>query len=820
MDTKLSTNRKFKKMFLNILSIVVVLAMAFPATTVVSAASGSPFLGQWQATDVDGSDMRMAIAGRPSGPFQITWTDNYFSRCNGEAGIIRGTAWLDENDPNLLDADLELECFTTDDTLSFQVTFRYHPVTNTLSVKWSYREITIWHRPGRPQAPPPTLNLRVNYGDNWVESFYEGGHTAWVTVTEADGVTVKAAAEVTTAPRDEWGGETGFQTRPEDWVPAQPDIQPNDWVFGWVDNGASAQVQIGEIRGAVHLADDFIDGNISAPWFTDVVQVECLDWGSGHEPPLGNYDAGFKSANGEDPYACSWEAWDIQPYQNVGVGYSGPDGNWVATYFYARNPRIVASEAGDWFWMTEFNVGTLDLFLYESADEGAALLWSGTAEVTDTLGITFVGSEVHGQDMVPGNYLVVSDGANSKGLVLETITVDVFDTENEFMSGTAPLGRDVVAAAGPQEWQERITVSADSQTGAWEADFKTIGFDITEDMRGWSSAAIYDEDGDANEGSTPPPPPSTPVILNWLDWDVVEGNGWQIGDTVTLKIGTYINSALVVPSSWDPSYGYVRFDVGAEGHDLKIGDYVVMTDGSNTKYILIPPLAVTDYNLGARMVSGVYNPRLGFWIGVNGIEPTDIAFDGNSWVATFDKLDPNMWGDVVQTDADGDDVRATIHTPNPNLYALPDENKIYAQAWTAGFQLDLKIYDSNGNEVHSDSQMVKPPSAVPWTVVVFDYGDLSAGQRIVLNQRGYERELLVSSLMVTGFDLASHQVIGIGDPDAKIFIRINGEDVWGEVGEDGNWVISHPQLISGVWGEAIQPDGFDGDETRDGFQAP
>jgi len=490
-------------MLVRTMYILVTLAVVLSISTVAYAGPPSPFLGHWEAADVDGSDMGLTIGGRPMGPFQITWTDDYISFCDGEAGILRGTGWLNEGDPNLLEADVHLECFTTGDTLDIHVTFRYHPFTNTLSTGWGFGPVTIWHRPGGGQVEEPTaLGLRVNYGHDWVESFYEGGHTAWITVTDGDG-NLKSTAELVTEPKDFWGGETGFQTTPEDWSPGPPDIQPYDWVYGWVDNGASAQLQIGEVNGAVHLADDYIEGTIYAPWFSNELEVDCHSWGAPLPEEILKYDTVLP--NGEDTYLCSWaDEWDIQPYQDIGVGYSGPDGHWVANAIIPPNPRIVASEAGDWFWVTEFYPGLLDLFIYESADEGAALLWSGQQEAVDLWGITSVGYDLHGQDLEPGNYLVVSDGVNEKGLVLQPISVTMFDTQYEFMAGFAPPGSEVWAAAGPQDWQERIMVMADPVSGEWFANFADIGFDITEDMQPWSYAHIYDGDGDANEGGVPP----------------------------------------------------------------------------------------------------------------------------------------------------------------------------------------------------------------------------------------------------------------------------------------------------------------------------
>jgi hypothetical protein len=183
----------------------------------------------------------------------------------------------------------------------------------------------------------PRLDLRVNYGHDWVESFFPADHTVVITVTDADG-NPKATAEVFTAPRPEWEGAEGFQTTPEGWDPGQPDIQPGDWVLAEVTSGPysaqDAAVQIGDISGAIDLDADSISGAINASWFPqdEEIFVECHPWGAG-----GPMDMKFDSVkpNGSDTYNCSWLGeWDIQFGQDVGVGYFGPDGHWVANAFF------------------------------------------------------------------------------------------------------------------------------------------------------------------------------------------------------------------------------------------------------------------------------------------------------------------------------------------------------------------------------------------------------------------------------------------------------------------------------------------------------
>ena len=188
------------------------------------------------------------------------------------------------------------------------------------------------------KGEPSLLFLRVNYGHDWVESFYEAGHQVDLVVTEADGTTVKATATVVTEAKDFWDGGTGFQTVADDWSPTPPDLQPYDWVFAQVDNGVSVQVQLGDIQGAVDIWGDSVTGTIEAAGIEGPVPVECLDWGSGGGPF--NKDGGTVEPNGGDPYNCSWDPeteWDLQAFQDVGVGYVTPDGHWVANAFHAEH---------------------------------------------------------------------------------------------------------------------------------------------------------------------------------------------------------------------------------------------------------------------------------------------------------------------------------------------------------------------------------------------------------------------------------------------------------------------------------------------------
>jgi hypothetical protein len=315
-------------------------AILAAALTAQGAFAGppSPFVGQWQGLDVDGSEIRLTIGGPAEGPFQITWTEDYISFCDGGAGIMRGTGSLNETDPYLLEADLWVECFTAGAEKGIQLTFRYFAGTNVLSTTYYNGMKAVFRHPRQPKLAPAPLGLRVNYGHDWVEGFYESGHTVWLAVTESDGVTVKATAEVITEPKDFWDGGTGFQTNPEDWDPEPPDIEPYDWVYAWLDNGASAQAEIGEINGAIDLVADSIAGTVSAGWFAEELYINCDPWGL--DDPS-EYRESSVYPDGDDKFECSWaEVLDIRPGQEIGVWYYGPDGHAVANAFSTPHTRF------------------------------------------------------------------------------------------------------------------------------------------------------------------------------------------------------------------------------------------------------------------------------------------------------------------------------------------------------------------------------------------------------------------------------------------------------------------------------------------------
>lgn len=94
-------------------------------------AGRSGFAGPWEATDIDGSHLRLMITGRAAN-LRLIWLDDYWSICDGGPGIGLGTGSVDSSDPNVFHAEVSFYCGATLwDTLTMD--FTYDPSTRTMT---------------------------------------------------------------------------------------------------------------------------------------------------------------------------------------------------------------------------------------------------------------------------------------------------------------------------------------------------------------------------------------------------------------------------------------------------------------------------------------------------------------------------------------------------------------------------------------------------------------------------------------------------------------------------------------------------------------
>ena len=186
-------------------------------------------------------------------------------------------------------------------------------------------------------GPAASVWVRVNYAHDWVEGNYEAGHTVWITATNSGG-TVKATAVLTTGAVPGWGGQTGFSTDWQGWIPSQPDIVPGDWVYVRVDDGSTSTVRVGTITGNLSVASDSIAGTITANWFTQTLNARCEVWAQNGPPGIDM----IVNPNSGGSYSCDFGAvgWDVLPGQNVAVLYFEPDYDQVINIFRGPAPNL------------------------------------------------------------------------------------------------------------------------------------------------------------------------------------------------------------------------------------------------------------------------------------------------------------------------------------------------------------------------------------------------------------------------------------------------------------------------------------------------
>ena len=197
--------------------------------------------------------------------------------------------------------------------------------------------------------------MQVFYGARAsVGGIYAPGHTFWITVTNsAGGVKATTTVGSTSGGAGGWWGPDGF--RPTwlggdccTWSPAEPDIQPGDWVLFQSDDGYQNQVRAGTIYGTVDVENDSVTGPIYAAWLNQTLDVWCYPGDVGG-PPL--WRPSSAEPDGLAPYFCQWrdptggqEPWDIQPDDEVLVSYWEPDGDHVYRVMLASEgvpvPRI------------------------------------------------------------------------------------------------------------------------------------------------------------------------------------------------------------------------------------------------------------------------------------------------------------------------------------------------------------------------------------------------------------------------------------------------------------------------------------------------
>jgi len=940
-----------RRMFIHL---SVVAAMGLAALGSAAPQGASPFVGEWQAVDADGGDMRLTIGGPPEGPLNITWTEGYFGYCEGGPGIARGQGWLSPDDPYFLEGELLLECFNSEiEPFVMRPGWQYDPGAETLTTHGGEDETdTVWHRPGQP-PPPPSWNVIARPADDAVDagSFPEGtpegivvsllvldddhntlryettatvmpdwdpgrvwvffdldmdltvGNHLWVydganarelvvtalEVTEVDlgsytvsgraepgsQVYVELSAGLTTVTADEdgnWVAGFGNSDLGQGWAAYQLDSDEDqtrvgfyvpiphfsvfpewEYVEGWDwpegitvtatlngEDGCTANGQSGHPawdppslfvsmtfpEGCDVATDEVVtltDGTTTLMHTVQslaITEVDALaDTVTGMADPNAQvhvwphgYDEVLVTADEDGAWMAAFST-DLVEGICGRSEIRGDGGNATAVDWCVPNPRLIAFPEAENVFGYGWPVGSaVNLSINATPDyTQTATVGPAPWDPNDVMAFFDFGGSY---DLKVGDVVTLSGSGMERTHTVQNLTITAVDAVSETVAGTANDGEVVhVWAHGHDESDMHVT----AVDGLWQADFDSVSFNLEAGMCGRAEIQV-----EPNSTAVDWCVAGTGDLYAVPDENRIWANGWIEGDEVNLTIfdpgggEVYSESRLVPPPSERP-WTEVLFE---SSFDLEAGQRIVIHQGGYERELLVSSIHVTGFDLGAQTIFGTGDSGAEFIVAIDGVD-VGATVDGDStWGVQHENLTGGVWGSAIQFDADGDSTRDIFAAPNPNFYAVLDENRIYANEWIAGAELGLTILDTDGGTVYSESRIVQPPTDVPWTLEIFEPGPaLQPGQRIVLDQGGYVRGLIVSSIRVTVFDLGAQTISGTGDSGAEFFVRIRGTDEWGIVGGDETWSVHHEELAGGVWGEAIQPDG-DGDATRDGFQAP
>ena len=388
----------------------------------------------------------------------------------------------------------------------------------------------------------------------------------------------------------------------------------------------------------------------------------------------------------------------------------------------ASNPFIAVSLTSHWIMANDFLPETLVAFsVYETKYDDVPILEFDL--YTDEFGNLGTQGWEFNWDPKPGNYVIATDGLNTKDLELEYITLDVFDPDNDLVSGHALPGREVGVGVGNENGEQWMNVLADESNGVWIADFTLEGFvfDITEDS--WAGGHVGDEDGDVTAAHNSGPPEPTAWFTAFPEQDVIEGWDWPLGTELHMLINDpatenpidYEQYETVGFAPWGSNQLWVWFEF-PEQYNLKPGDVVMLTDGVTERTHMVRNLSITWIAAKQNTLTGTSeaneNVTLWSWEDPQGLRLQTTANNVGAWRADFD----NVGFDLVL----GYHVRAEVWDESGNDTAVDwYVHPSYTGLWHA-----VDVYD-NSNMQMTISGVGNHQYQLTWTD---DYWSICGGR--------------------------------------------------------------------------------------------
>lgn len=476
------------------------------------------------------------------------------------------------------------------------------------------------------------------------------------------------------------------------------------------------------------------------------------------------------------------------------------------------NPFIAVSLTDHWISLSYFSPDTpVTISIYKSKGPSKPVVELNRS--TDASGNLFIPSWAYNWDLEPGNFVTATDGLTTKELLLEYLTLDVFDPANDLVSGSALAGRKVDVGVGNADGEQWLTVYADEVSAVWTADFKTEGFDLTADM--WAGGHVNDEDGDVTAAHNTGAP--KPQFVVFPEWEWFDGNNWPDGVTVTITVKGK-PECKVEKESWG---GFFNGSFG-EGCDVAVGDKVKFTDGKTSLTHIVRNLSITAVDPVEDTITGIADAGtlVYVWPHDGWFEPLQAIAD-NSGVWQVDlgdvgyDLQEGASGRSEIRDNLGDATAVDWYVPNPFFQVQLETNHVDGWEWTPNSQVTISINGVEVATVQTDE----------WGTFRSHFEDMEpfiSGMDFLITDGLHTKTLTTADLEITNVDPDADTVSGRADAGQTFNVWVHGPEnaptVQVTADEMGQWTAD----FAGQWNIAPGSDGAAqiDDEDRDGTWVP
>jgi len=319
-------------------------------------------------------------------------------------------------------------------------------------------------------------------------------------------------------------------------------------------------------------------------------------------------------------------------------------------------------EADDWPTGTQLTLEIEDMTTPASPDYSTAMEVNESTEWFNLKGQF---------DIKPGMFVVLSGASMSRVVRVDNLTITNIDQDLDTITGTT---------GGPTNWLWmwfnspsccRSTVA--DRNGVWVFDFSVPGpnGEAVVDIGPGSAGAAHVPSGDGSTSVEWSIPYKTLHVVP--AHPEVHGHDWSPGTDVTLTIDDDTNSGNGVLYTQtknvdvDPLWcGYPCFDLDGL-FTLQVGQYVSLSDGTNTKTVHISPLTITEVNMDADTISGIADPGSRVAVNIwsqNGLARYVTTEPDGTWLADFSVVGDESFEQFTTDITYGDNGRAIQLNPD------------------------------------------------------------------------------------------------------------------------------------------------------------